>query len=162
LSELDGHLATCAECRGHLAKLRAISGGIEAVAAGLVEQPPAGQRRALLAAMERRAGSRVKSAYRALAIAASVVLAIGISFINSRPVKRPAALTQMAADGFIALPYSDESLSGEGAVVMQVEVPRSAQALAGMPVSDGPADGRVKAEVLVGADGLARAIRFLN
>jgi hypothetical protein len=68
----------------------------------------------------------------------------------------------MAQEAFIALPYSDDSLSSEGAVVLQVELPRSAAALAGMPVNYSSGNPRVKAEVVVGADGLARAIRFLD
>jgi hypothetical protein len=97
-----------------------------------------------------------------IAAAAALILATGIGLLVSRPPRMPARAPQMAADAFIDLPYSDENLSGEGAVVLQVELPRSAVALAGIPVSDGAADGRVKAEVLVGADGLARAIRFRN
>jgi len=98
-----------------------------------------------------------------LACAAAVLLAIGIWRAIPRPAA-PATPPGSAAlgNGFIALPYSDENLSQEGAVVLEVEVPRSALLLAGMPAGDGQSKGRVKAEVMVGADGLARAIRFVN
>jgi anti-sigma factor RsiW len=162
LAALEDHLAACAGCRAQLAKLRAISNGIDQYSADLLEAPPAGQRRALLAAFDRPAAAPPRKAIAALAMAASVVLAVGISLTSHRPPQPPAPHPQVATDGFIALPYSNEILSSEGAVVMQVEVPRSAVALAGMPAGDGPGEGLVKAEVLVGADGLARAIRFLN
>ena len=98
-----------------------------------------------------------------LAIAATVVLALVF-----RPAPAPStpvggvrgAATD--ANGFIALPYSDENLAPEGAVVLEVEVPRSALLLAGIPSGESGSTDRVKAEVMVGADGLARAIRFVN
>jgi hypothetical protein len=140
-----------------------MSGAIEGYSAGLSDAQPAGQRRrALVEAMQQRPAVISKAALSALAIAACLILAAGISLMVSKPNARPGSAPQMATDSFIALPYSDENLSGEGAVVLQVEVPRSAVALAGIPVGDGPSNGRVKAEVIVGADGLARAIRFLN
>ena len=160
---VDAHLAACAECSARYAKLGAVSGAIEDFSAGLSDPQPAGmRRRAFVEALERRPAVISKSAVSALAIAACLILAAGISLMVSKPHARPMSPAQIATDSFIALPYSDEDLSSEGAVVLQVELPRSAVALAGIPVGDGPSDGRVKAEVMVGADGLARAIRFLN
>ena len=154
---LDAHLAECAECRNRWNRLRAVSDAVDAYSMTLGS--PAGQRSALVAATR---AQETRTYWRFAATAAALILAAGIGFLLSRPPKTPPRVLQMAADAFIDLPYSDENLSGEGAVVLQVELPRTAVALAGMPVSDGPANGRVKAEVLVGADGLARAIRFRN
>ena len=163
LPAVEEHLSGCAECRASLARLRAISGAIDEYSAALIDsQPPTARRHALRSTLEQRSEARRKSVPTWLGIAASLLLAGGILLWSQKHPKRPAAVTQIAADGFMLLPYSDENLRAEGAVVLQVEVPRSAAALAGMPVSDGPGDGRVKAEVIVGADGLARAIRFLN
>jgi anti-sigma factor RsiW len=165
---VDQHLAACAGCRAQLERLRSISAGIEQYSATLQDPAPAGRRRALVAAMERPAVTAPpRKIYAALTMAASVVLAVGITLSTRQPAQTPvihppALHPAMPADSFIALPYSNESLSSEGAVVMQVEVPRSAMALGGMPAGDGVADGLVKAEVVVGADGLARAIRFVN
>jgi anti-sigma factor RsiW len=156
---LDAHIAECAECRDRWSRLRSISGALNQYSVALVAPAPAGSRQALLAAMRGRRDASAKRTY-AMIAAAVLILAVGIGFLVLRPPVTPARAPHMASDAFIDLPYSDENLSGEGAVVLQVELPRSAVALAGIPVSDGPADGRVKAEVLVGADGLARAIRF--
>jgi anti-sigma factor RsiW len=163
LPAIEEHLAGCASCRAWLARLRAASGAIDDYAAALLDSPaPTARRQALRGALEERAAARRKLAPARLAIAASLLLASGIALWIYKQPKRPTAVSSIAADGFVALPYSDENLRAEGAVVLQVELPRSAAALAGMPVSNGPSDGRVRAEVIVGADGLARAIRFLN
>ncbi|HEV2860423.1 MAG TPA: hypothetical protein VGX48_05395 [Pyrinomonadaceae bacterium] len=52
--------------------------------------------------------------------------------------------------------------SGEGGHVVRVELPRSALASFGLPVNVEQSGGRVKADVLLGEDGTARAIRFVR
>jgi len=154
-SHADAHLAACLECRTGLAKLRALSSGIDEYAADLLAPAGPGRRRELLAALDRPAVIRPRKIYALLAMAASVLL--GVSLYVPTHVQAPAPKAP-PADAFIALPYSNPNLSSDGAVIMQVEVPRSAVAFAGAPAGDGP----VKAEVVVGIDGLARAIRFVN
>ena len=112
--------------------------------------------------LEKPAASPRPRIYAALAMAASVLLVVGITLTRRQPAGTPAPTPQASTDNFIALPYSSDSLASAGSVVMQVEVPRSAVALAGVPVTGGPADELVKVEVVVGADGLARAIRLVN
>jgi hypothetical protein len=46
--------------------------------------------------------------------------------------------------------------------LVRVELPRSALASFGLPVNAESAGGRVKADVLLGEDGTARAIRFIR
>jgi hypothetical protein len=163
IAPLEEHLAGCAECRTQLAKLQAVSLGIEQYSAELFQPMPTGRRRALLIASDQPAPRRVARLYTALAVAASLMLvAVSIALLTRHPAAAPEPRPRDMAANFIALPDSDENLSSEGSVVMQVDLPRSAVALAGVPLSDGPADARVRAEVVVGADGLARAIRFLN
>jgi len=50
----------------------------------------------------------------------------------------------------------------EGGHLMRVELPRSALTSFGIPVNAERAGGRVKADVLLGEDGTARAIRFVR
>lgn len=50
----------------------------------------------------------------------------------------------------------------EGGHLMRVELPRSALTSFGIPVNAEQAGGRVKADVLLGEDGTARAIRFVR
>ena len=64
------------------------------------------------------------------------------------------------ATDFILLTYDSEV--GSDAQMVRIELPRSAMASFGLPVNIERADQRVKADVLLGADGLARAIRFVQ
>lgn len=81
-------------------------------------------------------------------------LALGKS---SRPVPRRVAAD--TASDFIALSPSSYPL-GDGMVV-RVELPRSAPALVGLPIPGGDVSGTVTADVVLGQDGMARAIRFV-
>ncbi len=63
---------------------------------------------------------------------------------------------------FMPLGYTNDANLQEGAQVMRVELPRYAMARFGLPVNMERYDERVKADVWVGADGLARAIRFVQ
>ena len=65
------------------------------------------------------------------------------------------------ATDFISLTYGAPEV-GADAQLVRMELPRSAMASFGLPVNMDRADQRVKADVLLGADGLARAIRFVQ
>lgn len=73
----------------------------------------------------------------------------------------------VAAEGSIATEFmplgGGGGLSGmDGGQIVRVEVPRSALASFGLPVDAERAGGRVKADVVLGHDGVARAIRFVR
>jgi hypothetical protein len=51
---------------------------------------------------------------------------------------------------------------GDAGHVVRVELPRNALASFGLPVNADRAEARVKADVLMGEDGMARAIRFVR
>lgn len=63
---------------------------------------------------------------------------------------------------FVALVYGSALDLQDGGQLVRVELPRSALVRFGLPMNMDRADERVKADVLVGADGLARAIRFVK
>ena len=69
------------------------------------------------------------------------------------------ARAQEIATEFI--PLGQYAQTEEGHLV-RVELPRSALASFGLPVNAEAAGGRVKADVLLGEDGTARAIRFIR
>ncbi len=84
---------------------------------------------------------------------------------NRHFATRPALTSQVnqpkeITTDFILLTYDGEV--GSDAQMVRMELPRSAMANFGLPVNMDRADQRVKADVLVGADGLARAIRFVQ
>jgi hypothetical protein len=76
--------------------------------------------------------------------------------------RRRPSTDQMAATEFVALPYGDDSLVEESATIVRVELPRSALRLAGFNVAQERAGDRIQADVVLGADGLAHAVRFVN
>lgn len=63
---------------------------------------------------------------------------------------------------FFTLPFSDAALPLDQATVIRVDLPRSALELAGLPVDEERRNGRIRADLVLGADGLARAIRFVE
>jgi len=78
-----------------------------------------------------------------------------------RGVAEDAGAEEIATD-FIPLMQGGRLTQGEGGHLVRVELPRSALASFGLPLNAEAAGGRVKADVLLGEDGLARAIRFVR
>jgi Putative zinc-finger len=85
------------------------------------------------------------------------------------PLRSPVAGTNSSpsqtAEVFWALPYSDPALREEGAEIVRADLPREAFLKAGVPLANIPATGprgRIAADILLGADGLPRAIRPAN
>ena len=74
---------------------------------------------------------------------------------------KPAADTEIATD-FIPLMNRESFAQLDGAQVVRVELPRSALMSFGLPMDMERAAERIKADVVVGNDGLARAIRFVR
>ena len=72
-----------------------------------------------------------------------------------------AGAAEIATD-FIPLMQGGSFGQAEGGHLVRVELPRSAMASFGLPVNYERAGGRVKADVLLGDDGIARAIRFVR
>lgn len=63
--------------------------------------------------------------------------------------------------GFVALPYAQSGVPLGEAVVMRVQLAPSDFKLLGVSAPPGANRQRVGADVLIGQDGLARAVRFL-
>jgi len=72
------------------------------------------------------------------------------------------AAVREVATPFFDLPFSDAALPLDQATVIRVELPRSALELTGLPVDEDRRNQRIRADLVLGADGLARAIRFLE
>lgn len=78
-----------------------------------------------------------------------------------KPALRPRT-DRVATTEFVALPYGDDSLVEESATIVRVELQRSALRLAGFTVAQEHANDRIQADVVLGADGLAHAVRFVK
>ena len=66
------------------------------------------------------------------------------------------------ATDFIPVTYGGAANLADGGRMVRVELPRSAMASFGLPVNMDRANEKVKADVLMGVDGLAHAIRFVR
>ena len=95
-------------------------------------------------------------------------VAVNYTPTSRRPVRRQrsaqadgAAQAEIVTD-FMPLTYGAELSPNEGGQLVRVELPRSALASLGLPMNVERTDERVKADVLLGHDGLARAIRFVR
>lgn len=78
--------------------------------------------------------------------------------MNASPASE--AVAEITTD-FFPLPHASALTSSDGGQMVRVELPRSALASFGLLVNN-ERQGRVKADVLLGDDGLARAIRFVR
>lgn len=79
---------------------------------------------------------------------------------SATPIELPTGIT--AEDGFIPLPNVEQIGPNEQVDVVRMEVPRSAVVALGIPVSDELASEKVEADVALGADGVARAVRLME
>jgi hypothetical protein len=84
-----------------------------------------------------------------------------------RPVRSDSAqvanhATKEIATDFIPLSYMSAASLQEGGQIIRVQLPRSALANFGLPVNMDRYNEKVKADVLYGVDGMARAIRFVQ
>jgi anti-sigma factor RsiW len=170
---LERHLEQCAACAARLRSQRALKAGLRAVA-GQMRQvgAPARVESRLRAAFRAHKGSpayapvRPHSPIVTWATAAAAVIGLAMFL-----VRQPAQMatdgetdggTAVASSGFIALPNAAEIGPNEDANMVRVEVPRSAMIALGFPVNPEQAGQPVQADVMLGADGLARAVRFLD
>ncbi len=79
--------------------------------------------------------------------------------VRRKAVRRPAS-REVVTD-FIPVLYRDPSVMESGYIV-RVQMPRSALASFGLPMNEERAAEKVRADLLVGQDGLTRAIRFVD
>jgi len=170
------HITQCSACASRLEAERALTAGLWMVAADWkrVEAPRRLEAR-LLAAFRAEFGSPklprrdgwLAAAGWALAAAATLALAVALVRVPAaRPPQQAAggvlALAQFPADDgeLIRLPNAAE---GDADVdVVRLELPRSAMMAVGIAVSPERASEPVEAEVMLDADGLARAVRFVD
>jgi hypothetical protein len=137
-----------------------------------VSAPARLEARLLRAYRERYGRSAVEAGgvHRWWAAAAAVLLVAGALWIGTRPPSTPLAVANSSLvasveeedAAFVPLPNAAGASQDDDVDLVRVELPRSAVTALGMPASDDGDSESVEAEVLVGPDGMARAVRFLN
>ena len=184
---LDSHAAECEACARLLREQQALAAALQNVSAAWREiKAPARVEAGLVAAFRAQNRAQAKpqrmwlpvltwaSAAAILIVLASLAMR-GREPVTPRPVSRNAvqvASLPSAADwdwdsdsangDFIPLPNAQQVGENEDVDVVRVEVPRSAMLAVGLPVSSERVTELVQADVMLGADGLARAVRFIN
>ena len=184
------HAQACARCGARLADEQTLTTGLRALSlAYQEEQAPwnvEAALRATFAQAQRPAPVRRRHLWIPATIAAAALLAAGAGYrmthrsrVSERPViaalpTEPAVAEEPPAGGepvlaarasqrdgvFFPLLYGDDLSGLEAGRVVRVRLPGTALASFGVPVSEERRVERVEAEVLLGEDGLARAIRF--
>jgi hypothetical protein len=82
--------------------------------------------------------------------------------LAAAPVLPTTDAEREVATDFVPVGYGSALDLQDGGQLVRVELPRFALARFGLPLNMDRADEDIKADVLVGADGLARAIRFVK
>jgi len=104
-----------------------------------------------------------------VAVAAGIALLLWVQSPKPKPAPMAAAVTANAvvpiadeeADAsFYPLPEAEALPAVENAMVVRVQLPVSSLQLMGVPVGEERADSSVQADLLLGQDGLARAVRL--
>jgi hypothetical protein len=189
-ARLRDHAGACRECAALLEREQALVAGFRALAAEWsgVEAPGVVERR-LVAAFRGHAGLAAVRAKRpwwvpvvtwGTAAAAVAVMALflvrgkqpeparrviprGVELAMVLPGDPNLATAQMYADGdFIPLPSASGMEPGEEVNLVRVELPRSSMIALGFTVSAERAAEPVEADVMLGLDGVARAVRFVD
>lgn len=81
---------------------------------------------------------------------------------TSRRRVQPVSRSTEVATDFLPLTFADDSRARESGHVVRVRVPRSALIAFGVPMNMERAGELITADLVVGDDGLARAIRFVQ
>jgi hypothetical protein len=164
------HIEVCAGCAARFASERALTAELRALAASLeAAQAPPGLEAALRAAFR---GQRAKPAVMwqwwrgAMPIAASFVILVAgaVALLRRAPapeLAQPAASQELTTE-FIPLVYENGLFPAENVQIVRVKLPRIALVSFGLPINEDRAGEPVKADVLLGDDGVARAIRFVR
>lgn len=179
---VESHLASCDECGGRYQELRQLSTAVEYALAGERLEPSRAARDRLERELDGRelaaAAQPLSPVLRSLswAVAIAAALAFALMFIpqwkhavkNPGPVAAPPpSAFEVDGETFVALPYSNPDLPVNASHIVQMQVPVSALADAGIvfePISNeiGSTDRSVRADVLLGMDGRPVGIHILS
>jgi hypothetical protein len=180
------HVLECASCAVRMRKQDELAGGLRTLAAqqARIEAPPRVEANLVAALRAQAGGPSGRRAVRgwipvgiwAAALAAMIVA--GVFVVRERtpearraPPKRveqaamengSIGMDAAAEEGYLLLPGAAELVPADDVSVVHVELPRSAMMQVGIEVNPERAGETVRADVMVGADGLARAVRFVD
>jgi hypothetical protein len=170
------HAAGCPACGRRLEDERVLSAALRGLATDdEAAQAPAWIEARLRGALHQAQPSPAPAAPRrpreswGWALAAAIAASLSAAALVWRREPSPPPTPEWARDAvegedeaFLPVTF-DDALSGLDAVqVVRMRLPRSAIGRMGLPLSNDPGQGPVEADVLVGQDGLPRAIRLVS
>ena len=97
--------------------------------------------------------------------AASLVAALILCLALWHGHRVPPSASSPAVDqasGFITLPYGQSGVPMEQPVIVRIHIPVSELGSMGIPVNPHGGKEMIRADLLVGQDGVARAVRFVE
>jgi hypothetical protein len=177
------HLKQCPHCAARIDRQRRLASGLRILAHDMspVAAPPRVEaslidafRREMAPAGPRLARMRMLPVIPWVAAAAVIAMAAWVAprRHTAPPAAHhtPAVGVELASlvddgaddDGFIPLPNAERVGPNDDVHVVRMELPRSAMLVVGLDVSPERVSERVEAEVMLGPDGLARAVRFAD
>ncbi len=158
---LDRHLAACAECRSLLDRIGAMDGEVTELGRRIaIDHPaPAAARTQIAARIDGLPAQRGILRW-IPAVATAIAAAIALFSVGTGTPKKetPSARTQ---DYFIEIPYLPPPAPQENLAVVRMEIRVGTLMSMGYRVTADP-EALVPAEVLVGEDGRAHAVRVLS
>jgi hypothetical protein len=156
--EVEAHVNCCAACLlswQHEQELTAELALLRARIAGSEASPAV--RSAVVAALPNRTRTLA-----VLALAAAILITFAATWYvkSQRPAEPPAARQPLYTDFF---PLTTVALDRhEPAQVVRIRLPRREMRRFGLPVSEELERSPVEADVVIGQDGIARAVRFVS
>jgi hypothetical protein len=138
-----------------------LSAALRMLAEDLQNQEPSPSVRQALEREVRAVARRRRLWKRLLPAVAAAVVILGLflhASLRRRPADQPA--TAQVVHEFLAVPGAPRVTDGFSHVI-RVRLPRTEMRRFGFPVREGSLPSLVEADVLVGRDGLARAVRFV-
>jgi len=130
-------------------------------------QPPASIEQALLREFRSRQEARRPSrgwrfGWAAVLAMATLVVAVLVLRPGPQPPEAVESAEQTLATDYIPIGYGQPLYPEEFVQVVRISVPRSEMVQFGLPLAPDAGPDRVMADVVVGEDGIARAIRFVE
>ena len=169
-AELRDHLRECSHCRERREDERRLTAQMQVARdAARVHRPAEARRSSILAQFDAAQRRPIRPSLKwVMAAAALLALAIGlVEFRRNAPqstiAQESAEIEGLPADngGFIAVPYAPPLATGEFVSVVRTELQPTALARLGIYVDAGYATD-IPADVVVGEDGLPRAVRLIE
>lgn len=158
LAWLSRHMELCAKCHADLAKFRAIDSELTGWGRQLaVRNPPPPDAREQLAASI--SPARRPWAIR-LMLAAAAAMALAAIVIVMIPHQKPVVASREQSQ-FVGIPYLPPLDPRENAAIVRMNIRVSTLIAAGYKIAADP-NGIIPADVLVGEDGRAHAVRLLG